>query len=74
MTQRTFSHITGKPVKTEEKENILFNIVVVIGMLLFMVGCGYGAYTMGWKHPEAYSMFGMVAYLVGCMLYQVVKK
>lgn len=74
MTQRTYTNHTGKPVKTEEKENILFNIVVVIGMLLFMVGCGYGAYIMGWKHPESYSMFGMVGYLVGCMLYQVVKK
>nr|DAI56372.1 MAG TPA: Protein of unknown function (DUF2583) [Bacteriophage sp.] len=74
MTQRTYTNHTGKPVKTEEKENILFNIVVVIGMLLFMVSCGYGAYIMGWKHPEAYSMFGMVGYLVGCMLYQVVKK
>lgn len=74
MTQRTFIHTTGKPVKTEEKENALFNIIVVIGMLLTMLGCGYVAYIMGWKHPEAYSMFGMVGYLVGCMLYQVVKK
>lgn len=74
MTQRTYSNHTGKPVKAEEKENILFNIIVVIGMLVFMVGCGYGAYIMGWKHPEAYSMFGMVGYLVGCVLYQVLKK
>ena len=74
MTQRTYTHTTGKPVKAEEKENILFNIIVVIGMLLTMFGCAYGAYTMGWKHPEAYAMFGMVGYLVGCVLYQVVKK
>lgn len=73
MTQRTYTHTTGKPAKAE-KENILFNIIVVIGMLIFMLGCGYSAYAMGWKHPEAYSMFGMVGYLVGCMLYQVVKK
>lgn len=74
MTQRTYTHTTGKLVKAGEKENVLFNIIVVIGVLVFMLGCGYGAYIMGWKHPEAYSMFGMVGYLVGCVVYQVVKK
>lgn len=74
MTQRTYTNHTGKPVKAEEKENVFFNTIVVIGMMITMLGCGYGAYTMGWKHPEAYSMFGMVGYLVGCILYQVVKK
>lgn len=74
MTQRTYTNHTGKPAKIEDKENILFNIIVVIGMLFTMFGCAYGAYTMGWKHAEAYAMFGMVGYLVGCVLYQVVKK
>lgn len=74
MAQRTYTNHTGKPTNTEEKENVLFNIVVVIGMLFTMFGCAYGAYTMGWKHAEAYAMFGMVAYLVGCIFYQVVKK